>query len=102
VSKAEQLRKSISRSLLADQLTPLDGPVRSATEVQLRATQIRQQLGPMFARFQGEYLQVMIERCFAIAYRAGALTAELGPIPESLLGRDFIVKYISPLARAQK
>lgn len=101
-SKAEQLRKSISRSLLADQLTPLDGPVRSATEVQLRATQIRQQLGPMFARFQGEYLQVMIERCFAIAYRAGALTAELGPIPESLLGRDFIVKYISPLARAQK
>lgn len=101
-SKAEQLRKAISRSLLADQLTPLDGPVRSATEVQIRANQIRQQLGPMFARFQGEYLQVMIERCFAIAYRAGALTTELGPIPESLLGRDFVVKYISPLARAQK
>jgi hypothetical protein len=101
-SKADQLRQSISKSLLADQLTPIAGAVRSATEIMQRATQIRQQLGPMFARFQGEYLQVMIERCFAIAYRAGALANELGPIPDTLKGRDFIVKYISPLARAQK
>lgn len=101
-SKADQLRKSISKSLLADQLTPLDGAVRSATEIVQRANQIRQQLGPMFARFQGEYLQVLVERCFAIAYRSGALEQEIGPIPDSLKGRDFIVKYISPLARAQK
>lgn len=101
-SKADQLRRSISKSLLADQLTPLDGAVRSATEIMQRANQIRQQLGPMFARFQGEYLQVLVERCFAIAYRSGALEQEIGPIPDSLKGRDFIVKYISPLARAQK
>jgi hypothetical protein len=40
----------------------------------------------------------MIERCFGIAYRAGVL----GRAPDSLAEREFSVKYISPLARAQK
>lgn len=101
-SKADQLRQSISKSLMADQLTPINGGVLSATEVQARISKIRQQLGPMFARMQGEYLQVMVERCFAIAYRSGVLEEELGPIPDSLKGRDFIVKYLNPLSRAQK
>ncbi|RQO38622.1 phage tail protein [Herminiimonas sp. KBW02] len=101
-SKADQLRQSISKSLMSDSLTPLTGGVLSATEVQARINKIRAQLGPMFARLQGEYLQVMVERCFAIAYRSGVLEAELGPIPETLKGRDFIVKYLNPLARAQK
>lgn len=101
-SKADQLRQSISKSLMADQLTPLNGGVLSATEVQARISKIRAQLGPMFARLQGEYLQVMVERCFAIAFRSGVLEAELGPIPDSLRGRDFVVKYLNPLARAQK
>src|SRR5690606_35333868 len=45
-----------------------------------------------------EYLQPLIERCFGIAYRAGVF----GPAPQSLAGREFSVRYISPLARAQK
>lgn len=97
-AKAEQLRASIRKVLLADQLHPQDGPAMTATEVHARVQLIRQQMGPIFARLQSEFLQPLIERCFAIAYRAGIL----GPAPQSLRDRPFTVKYISPLARAQR
>ena len=54
--------------------------------------------GPVFGRMQSEYLQPLIERCFGIAYRAGAL----GEAPATLINREFHVRYLSPLARAQK
>lgn len=101
-SKAEQLRQSIRRTLLADMLTPQGGPVRSATEIARDMNQIRQLMAPLVGRFQSEFLQVLIERCFNIAYRAGALTEALGPVPEGLLEGDYVVRYISPLARSQK
>lgn len=97
-AKADQLRASIRKILLADQLHPQDGPAMTATEVHARVQLIRQQMGPIFGRLQSEHLQSLIERCFAIAYRAGVL----GKPPETLAGRDFSVKYISPLARAQR
>jgi hypothetical protein len=40
----------------------------------------------------------MINRCFGLAYRAGVFS----PPPQSLAGRSFNVKYVSPLARAQQ
>ena len=97
-AKAERLQASIRKILLADQLTPQDGPAMTATEVHARVNLVRQQMGPIFGRLQAEFLQPLIERCFAIAYRAGVL----GKAPQSLAGRDFSVKYISPLARAQR
>lgn len=92
------LQAQIRRTLMADQLQPADGPQMTATEVHVRVGMIRQLLGPVYGRLQSEYLQPLIERCFALAYRAGAL----GTPPESLAGRPFHVRYISPLARAQK
>lgn len=100
-SKGDQLRQSIRRALLADLLTPVGGPVRSATEISQNINQIRQLMAPLVGRFQSEFLQVVIERCFNIAYRAGALQAALGPVPDGLLEGDYNVKYISPLARSQ-
>jgi hypothetical protein len=97
-AKAERLQASIRKILLADQLQPQDGPAMTATEVHARVQLIRQQMSPIFGRLQAEFLQPLIERCFAIAYRAGVL----GPAPESLRDRNFTVKYISPLARAQR
>jgi hypothetical protein len=97
-AKADRLQASIRKILLADQLHPQDGPAMTATEVHARVQLVRQQMGPIFGRLQSEFLQTLIERCFAIAYRAGVL----GRPPESLAGRDFTVKYISPLARAQR
>jgi len=97
-TKKEALQAQIRRTLMADQLQPQDKAQMTAYEVHVRVQIIRQLLGPIFGRLQTEFLQALIERCFGIAYRAGVL----GAPPESLGGRSFTVKYVSPLARAQK
>ena len=101
-AKADDLRQQIRRIMMTDQLTPAGGPVRSATEIQRDVNQVRTLLSPILSRQNPEYLQVVIERCFGIALRSGALEEELGPIPEGLLGKDYTIRYISPLARSQK
>lgn len=93
-----QLQAQIRKCLMADQLQPQDGPNMTATEVHVRVGLLRQLLGPVYGRLQSEYLQPLIERCFGLAFRAGVL----GQPPRSLAGRDFHVRYISPLARAQR
>ena len=97
-TKIARLQGAIRKTLMADQLQAQDGPAMTATEVHVRVALIRQLLGPVYGRLQAEYLQPLIERCFGIAYRAGIL----GQAPESLAGRNFTVRYLSPLARSQK
>jgi len=97
-TKREELRASIRKILLADQLQPKDGPAMTATEVHVRVQMIRQLLGPIFGRLQAEYLQPLIERCFGLALRGGLFE----PPPESLRDRQYRVIYLSPLAKAQK
>ncbi|EHD22083.1 MULTISPECIES: portal protein [Brenneria] len=94
----ERLQAQIRKILMADQLQPQNGPAMTATEVHVRVALIRQLLGPVYGRFQAEYLQPLVERCFGIAFRAGAFP----PMPESMHHANFNVRYISPLARAQK
>ncbi|WP_368913491.1 portal protein [Mixta calida] len=94
----ERLQASIRKILMADQLQPQDGPAMTATEVHVRVALIRQLLGPVYGRFQAEYLQPLVVRCFGIAYRAGAFP----PATESLQDANFHVRYVSPLARAQQ
>jgi hypothetical protein len=93
-----QLQAQIRKTLMADQLQPQDGPAMTATEVHVRVGMIRQLLGPVYGRLQSEYLQPFVERCFGLAFRAGVL----GTPPETLRNREFHVRYISPLARAQR
>ena len=94
----ERLQRAIRKVLMADQLQPQDGPQMTATEVHVRTDLIRQQLGPLYGRMQAEFLQPMVERCFGLAFRAGALP----PPPQSLAGQSYRIQYLSPLARAQK
>jgi hypothetical protein len=97
-SSEERLQATIRKIMLADQLQPQDGPAMTATEVHVRVQLIRQLLGPIYGRLQAEYLQPLVKRCFGLAYRAGVL----GVAPESLQGKIYTVKYISPLARSQR
>jgi hypothetical protein len=102
--KAERLQGSIRKMLLADQLPPADGPVKTAYEWSIRVETMRKILGPMFSRFQSEFLQPLIERTFGITWRANNLSgfALIGKPPESLVNRNFTVRYLSPLARSQR
>lgn len=100
----ESLQAMIRKILMADQLPPADGPVKTAYEWSVRVQTLRQMLGPMFGRFQAEFLQPLVERCFGIAWRANIRSGFklMGRPPESLLDRNFTVRYLSPLARAQR
>ncbi len=98
VLEIDRLQKSIRKLLMADQLQPQDGPAMTATEVHIRTQLVRQLLGPMYGRLQVEFLQPLVRRCFGLALRAGAL----GPPPQALEGKVSVIKYTSPLAKAQK
>lgn len=95
---ASKLQESIRRTLMADVLPPADGPTKTAYEYSTRVDMARKVRAPIYGRLQAEYLGPLVVRCFGIAYRAGVFA----PPPETLLGRAFSVRYVSPLARAQK
>jgi hypothetical protein len=93
------LQSSIRRVLMADMFQKLlDDPRMTATQVHAIVGVLRQRMGPRFGRFQSEYLQPLVERSFGLALRAGVL----GQPPESLMDREYTVRFLSPLARSQK
>ena len=100
IIEIERLQKQIRGGLMADHLDPptKPGDQQTAYEVHVRVELIRQLLGPTYGRLQAEYLSVLWYRCWGLAYRAG----ELGPAPTELSGQGYSVKYVSPLARAQR
>lgn len=102
--KIARLQSKIRKTLMADQLPPLEGQTKTAYEWSVRVQMLRQMLGPMFGRFQAEFLQPLVERCFGIVWRANIASgfSLIGRPPESMLGRNFTVRYLSPLARSQR
>lgn len=93
-----QLQEQIRKVLMSDQLQPTDKKYASATEVQIRVQLIRRLLGPVYSRFQSEFMAPLLQRCFGLAYRNGYL----GEVPRDLAEFPLSPEYQSPLARAQK
>jgi hypothetical protein len=71
---------------------------KTATEVNILNNQRMQLLGSAVGNIMREKLSPVIERVYSIA----AANGKLPPLPPELLGEDYVVEYISPLARAQK
>lgn len=94
----KDLQAQIKETLMSAQLPPLEGPTRTATEFHIRTQLVRQLLGPLYGRLQVEFLQQTIQRCFGIGLRAEAFNE----LPQGLVGKTATVKYLSPLAKAQK
>ena len=93
------IQAQVRRPLMADLFEKLlNDPSMTATQVHAIVGVIRQRMGPRFGRLLSEYLQALVERCYGIALRAGAL----GVPPESMRDADYTVRYTSPLARAQQ
>ena len=70
----------------------------TAFEVSVRNNQRMQLLGSAIGNVMREKLSPVIERGYSILARSGRLP----PLPPSLRGEDYVIEYISPLARAQK
>ncbi|WP_332751832.1 portal protein [Hydrogenophaga sp.] len=100
LNQVAAMQSGIRRILLADQLGPTEKAIMTATEVQTRNNQVRQILGPIFARLQSEFLTHLVARCFGLAIRANLLP----PVPQSIAqgSGEFEIAYRSPLARSQK
>lgn len=96
-SQEDRLQNEIRAVMMADQLPPVDSGVRTATEFHVRLQYLRQLLGPVFGRLNSEWLQVLVLRCFGIAFRNGWIE-----LPQTLSNRAYTVKYLSPLAQAQR
>lgn len=95
----QNLQGQIRRIMMADTLGQANqGTPMTATEVQARLNLLRQQLGPVFGRYQAEYLTPLVERCFFLMLRDGALP----PPPPEMENVNFHVHFDNPLARAQK
>ena len=96
----ENLQESIRSIFYVDQLELKDSPAMTATEVQVRYELMQRLLGPTLGRLQNDLLNPTVSRTFNIQLRAG----NFGEIPESIaeLGGEMDVKYMGPLARAQK
>ena len=94
---ADQKRANIRRVLMSDQLIfPDGGPQMTAQEVNERVQIFRRQLAPMFARFQTDMLNGMVDRVYGLLSRNGVLDEPTDEINQE----DVMPEYTSPLAKA--
>ena len=70
----------------------------TATEVNIVNNQRMQLLGSAVGNIMRDKLSPVISRNYAVAARKN----KLPPLPRELIGQEYIIEYISPLARAQK
>lgn len=94
----EERKNSIRRLFLNDRIQLDVGPQMTATEILARERRQMLVLGPVLGRLQSEFLGPLIGRVFGLLYRAGRLPE----VPEELRGEELSVRYVSPVARAQK
>jgi len=99
----EIYRTQIRRALFVDLFLffatlQRDPQKMTATEVRERINEKMLILGPILGRLMNELLDPLIHRTFNILMRNG----KLPETPEILIGKEYKIEYISPLAKAQK
>ena len=92
----DDLRTSIKKIMLDDQLPPELGAVRSATEIVARAKELAQDSGAAFGRLYDEYLVPVIQATIAILTDFGVIKDEI-----EIDNLEFSVQILSSLARVQ-
>jgi len=91
----EELRNNIRMALYHDQLGPVGGPTKSATEISIRQQELMSDIGSSFGRLQKEFINKVVKRSIEILKRNGL-------VPDIAVGNQVIdIKVISPLAQQQ-
>lgn len=95
----DQRRQAINATFFVDLFLMLrDRKNMTATEVLQRTEEKMLILGPVLGRLMTELLNPIIQRTFAILLRKGIIPQP----PKSLAGKEYVIEYVSPLAKAQK
>lgn len=89
------LRDSIRKALFHDQLGPVAGPTKSATEVSIRQQELMSDIGSSFGRLQLEFINKLVKRAIDILVRNDRVA------PIKVGNQDVEIKVISPLAQQQ-
>lgn len=92
----EDMRNSIRRLLFDERLPPMDGAVRSATEIIERIKQLQADIGAPFGRLMSEFIQPLWARLLEILENK-----KLIKVPIRINGLTVSINVTSPLAQQQ-
>jgi hypothetical protein len=95
----EQRRQAIRNAFFVDPLINRENSIRTAAEVQKRATEELNGIGPFVNRFEQEYLEPLLDRVLLFVLE-NEFTEE--DIPEEIQGMTTSIEYTAPLARTQR
>lgn len=90
------LRQSIRRKLLDDDVAPLDQAVRSSREVALRQQMLARRGGPSIGRLRTELAFSLVHNLTAMWQAKGLLP------PFEIDGKSITIRFTSPLAKQQR
>ncbi len=94
----EDVRKRIRSGFFVDQMNLSQNDRMTTVEVQQRIQEGLRFMGPTLGRQHFELLKQVVERVFGIMNRKNLIP----PAPESIIGKNFKVRYSSQVARAQR
>lgn len=96
--KIGELVQSIKEIFYTDQLQIQKKAQMTATESSITFELMQRLLGPVFGRLGSELYEPVTNRIFGLMLRGGAFL----PIPDVIRGASVDVKYVGPLAKAQR
>ncbi|GJM01958.1 MAG: phage head-tail connector protein [Rhodomicrobium sp.] len=94
----QALESRIMNTFHVDQLQFINDVKMTATEVMQRTQERMRLLGPMLGRLESELLGPLVARVYGLLDRLELLPEP----PEQIIGSDFTVQYVSPIAQAQR
>lgn len=94
----EDLRNSIARGFMVDQLRLANNDRMTRAEVMQRVQEGLQSHAPALGRLNSDVFVPIIARAFAICERRGLF----GPVPQELQGQPLKIEFKNQLARSQR
>ncbi len=95
----EQRRQAIRNAFFIDPLINRENSIRTAAEVQKRASEELNGIGPFVNRYEQEYLEPLLDRLLVFVLET---MYDPEDIPEELQGMTTKIEYTAPLARTQR
>ena len=95
----EQRRQAIRNAFFVDPLINRENSIRTAAEVQKRASEELNGIGPFVGRYEQEYLEPLLEKLLEFVLEEYYLPEE---IPQEIQGKESQIEYTAPLARTHR
>lgn len=95
----EQRRQAIRNAFFVDPLINRENSIRTAAEVQKRASEEMNGIGPFVGRYEQEYLEPLLEKLLEFVLEEYYSPEE---IPQEIQGMESQIEYTAPLARTHR